>query len=257
MRTTIIRQLRVAAALLGCLATACLSTAGVAPEDLGLPEGRVRYLFVGNSLTYSNSLPAMVNAVARQAGDTLIATADVSFPNFALWDHWEEGTARRALAEKKYEFVVMQQGPSSLPENQRLLAEWSGRFDPLIRGAGAEPVLFMVWPSIDRFQDFPGVRQSYRNAAAVVKGIFAPAGDAWLASWEQDSTLALYADALHPTVMGTYLAALVVLSRTRGVDITALPPVIPGTTNAQIPAATVRLLQRGAQVALQRNPARP
>ena len=35
-----------------------------------------------------------------------------------LGDHWNDGTAREALADKKWDFVVMQQRPSSLPENQ-------------------------------------------------------------------------------------------------------------------------------------------
>ena len=38
-----------------------------------------------------------------------------------------------------------------------------------------------------------------------------PAGDAWLAAWRRDPDLRLYGpDGFHPTVLGSYLAALVI-----------------------------------------------
>ena len=199
-----------------------------APTTPGFPDGKTRVLFIGNSLTYVNDLPRMVEAVARLGGDTSMATAAVAFPDFALEDHWNEGSARKALAQSRWEFVVMQQGPSSLPENQASLATWAGRFDPIIRGAGAEPVLYMVWPSAGRSGDFPGVLAGYRNAAAAVRGRFAPAGDAWLAAWALDPATALYGgDGFHPSASGTYLAALVIVGRITGLDPRTLPASIP------------------------------
>ncbi len=242
-------------ALLAVLASgvSCLGPADGDPP--GFPEGGTRVLFIGNSLTYVNDLPAMVTAVARQAGDDDLVTAAVAFPDFSLEDHWNEGTARRALEQYRWEYVVMQQGPSSLPENQVYLATWSATFAPAIRAAGADPVLYMVWPASQRSADFPAVRQSYRNAAASVTGVFAPAGDAWTAAWEADPGLPLYGgDGFHPSVTGTYLAAIVILNRLTGVDPLTLPAAIPG---ASVSAATVRVLQQAARTALDRNPARP
>ncbi len=239
------------------LAAGCLSPS--APTPPGFPDGKTRVLFIGNSLTYTNDLPTMIKAVARLGGDTSIATASVAFPNFALEDHWNEGSAAKALAGSRWEFVVMQQGPSSLPENQANLATWAGRFDPLIRGAGADPVLYMVWPSAARAGDFPGVLAGYRNAAAAVGGRFAPAGDAWLAAWALDPATALYGgDGFHPSVSGTYLAALVILGRIKGLDPMTLPATIPFDGGSlSLPEARVRLLQQAAATALSRNPDRP
>ncbi len=225
------------------------------PTTPRFPEGRVRILFIGNSLTYTNDLPRMVATLARLAGDTSVAVTAVAFPNYSLEDHWNEGTARLTLEQGRWEFVVLQQGPSSLPENQRNLASWSARFASGIRSAGATPVLFMVWPTIDRPGDFPAVRLSYRNAAAGVQGIFAPAGDAWTAAFEENPAADLYSpDGLHPNANGTYLAALVILSRTLGIEPERLPPTIPGTSAS---ATIVAALQRAARRAIDRNPARP
>lgn len=243
--------LRFRAVLLLLLTTGCLGAGGLTVPSF--PPGAVRVLFIGNSLTYTNDLPAMVEAVARQAGGSAVSVASVAFANFALEDHWHEGTAPRFLREATWDFVVMQQGPSSLPENQVYLANWTTQFDPLIRSAGAKPVLYMVWPASNRPGDFPGVRTSYRNAAAAVGGLFAPAGDGWLAAWEVDATLPLYGgDGFHPSSLGTYLAALVITARITGIDPEALPDVAPPGVSAS--AAVVALLQRAARTALDRNP---
>jgi hypothetical protein len=232
----------------GALLVGCLHGAPTTPD---FPNGSTRVLFIGNSLTYTNDLPAMVEALARLAGDTHLQVASVAFPDFALEDHWNEGTAPRWLRDKAWEFVVMQQGSSALPASQQNLRTWTAQFAPIIRASGAEPVLLMVWPQQDRLFDFVNVLDSYRNAAASVNGIFVPAGDAWTA---YNNYNALYSDGLHPTVSGTYLAALCVLERLRGIAPASLPPTIPGYT---ADAATVRALQQAATTALARNARKP
>jgi hypothetical protein len=69
----------------------------------------------------------------------------------------------------------------------------------------------MVWPESYRPQAFPEVAASYRLAAQDVDGILLPAGEAWLAAWRRDAGLRLYGpDGFHPTVLGTYVAALTI-----------------------------------------------
>lgn len=236
--------------LLLSLVAAC---AAPSSPDSGAPP---RILFIGNSLTYVNDLPAMVKSVAVAAGQPAPETETVAFPDYALEDHWAEGTARRLLEQAKWDFVVLQQGPSSLPESQVNLITWTERFAPLIRSAGAEPVLYMVWPSRDRLAAFPQVRDSYRNAAARVNGIFAPAGEAWRVAMAADPAAPLYgADGFHPVPGGTYLAAVVILARVRALNPLTLPPAIPGVPGT--PEATVRALQRAAALTLTGQPARP
>ena len=123
------RRARIAAFCALIVSTAllagCLGAEGLSPLFNGRGSvryaGGVRVLFVGNSLTYFNDLGAMVAAVAHAAGDTAVRTATVAYPDYALEDHIAEGTAVRALRDARWEYVVMQQGPSSLPENQLLL----------------------------------------------------------------------------------------------------------------------------------------
>ena len=127
--------LRATALTLAALA-ACSSTPTGVNQDAAF-----RVLFIGNSLTYTNDLPRLLQAMADAAGAEPMYVESVAFPNFALEDHWHEGSARRAIDQGGWRYVIMQQGPSSLAENRANLIEWSQRFAEPIRAVGATPVV--------------------------------------------------------------------------------------------------------------------
>jgi hypothetical protein len=174
--------------------------------------GSLRVLFIGNSLTYANDLPAMVAGFALEARVGLrIEVEDVSNANYALEDHWGDSRTMRTLDEGGWDVVVLQQGPSSLPENQVNLRENAARFAERIRQLGGTPALYMVWPDVTRLSFFDAVSQSYRNAAEAADAALYPAGEAWRAAWMVDPSLPLYdGDGYHPSILGTYLAALTI-----------------------------------------------
>jgi hypothetical protein len=174
------------------------------------PTSHERILFIGNSLTYSNDLPAMVATMGRAEGRRLECES-IALPDFSLEDHWQRGDAQRIIARGGWTMVVLQQGPSALPESRQMLVEYARRFDREVRKVGAKPALYMVWPSRVRRGDFAGVSASYAAAAKAVGGVLLPVGDAWREAWKLDANLPLYGpDGLHPSEMGTYLAALVI-----------------------------------------------
>jgi len=49
---------------------------------------------------------------------------------FSLEDHWNAGQVPAEIATSKWDAVVMQQGPSALPESQVNLREWAERLAP-------------------------------------------------------------------------------------------------------------------------------
>ncbi len=77
---------------------------------------------------------------------TVEATA-ITANNFSLEDHWNQGNARAAVAKGSWSFVVLQQGPSALPESSVLLREYARRFAGEARKTGARTALYMVWPA--------------------------------------------------------------------------------------------------------------
>ena len=221
-----------------------------------LPPGGIHVLFVGNSLTYTNDLPGTVAGLGALVGDT-IRVGSATGPDLALIDHLSgRSSAMAQIRQGGWQFVVLQQGPSSLPVNRDSLILWTATFDPFIRKAGARPALFMVWPSRDRQAAFDAVRQSYLLASRAVHGVFMPAGAAWRRAWAADSTLALYGpDGFHPAPLGTYLAALVIYERLTGHDARALPArTLVGGRELGFSSATARLLQAAAHDADAQDP---
>jgi hypothetical protein len=183
-------------------------------ESNNSPRGKrrdsLRVLFIGNSLTASNNLPGIVEALAKAGGQRPLVYQTEVQGGFSLSDHWERGSVQKVIAGGKWEVVVLQQGPSTLPQSRSELLREARRFNELIRKEGARPALMMVWPLRHRPQDFERVRASYALAAGEVQGIFLPAGEAWRAARRRDPNLQLYTDDIHPTMAGSYLAALVI-----------------------------------------------
>jgi hypothetical protein len=179
-------------------------------------------LFVGNSLTAGHELPLMVEALSVGGGRPL-RTEWVVYGGVNLEDHWNRRTQDR-ITGSAWKYVVLQQGPSSLADSQADLRKWSRRFDRVIRKEGGTTALFMVWPESPRRAAFPKVAESYRLAARDVGGVLLPAGDAWLAAWRRKPSLALYGpDGFHPTLAGSYLAALTICAGLTGVSPIGLP----------------------------------
>lgn len=208
-----------------CVVLAGMATRAPAPH---------RVLFVGNSLTAANDLPHLVEALAA-AGGVQVTTHAIALPDFSLEDHWDRGDAQKAIAGASWEFVVLQQGPSALPESQVALRRDTKRFDPLIRRAGARTALYMVWPFDSRRFDFDRVSESYANAAKDVDGVLLPVGDAWQAAWRRDASIALYGpDGFHPTPAASYLAGLVMVHRLFRVSPIGLPASVPLPSGAPI-----------------------
>ncbi|MBC7929893.1 MAG: hypothetical protein H7Z38_04925 [Rubrivivax sp.] len=77
------------------------------------PSDKLRVLFVGNSLTYANDLPSMIEALAKSSGGKRLKHKSVALPDYGLEEHWNQGDARRLIAKGEWDVVVLQQGPSA------------------------------------------------------------------------------------------------------------------------------------------------
>ena len=212
-----------------------LTTLWAAPPPL-------RVLFIGNSLTAANELPKLVEAIGKANGRR-IDTVTIAHPNYSLEDHWNNGEARHVIARGKWDFVVLQQGPSSLPESRALLIDYARRFSGEAAQGRRQDRPVHGWPSTARAGDYDGVKLSYETAAKEVGGHL-PAHRRGLARrLAAGSGSEFYGpDGFHPSPLGSLLAALVDLSgaspanRRRGL----LPGVVPVAESATL------LIRRGA-----------
>jgi hypothetical protein len=213
-------------------------------------------LFIGNSLTYANDLPELVRALGAAAGLPAIEVRTVAYPDYNLEDHLARGEAGRAIASGTWSLVVLQQGPSSLEENRAQLRASTVTFAADIRKAGGRPALYMVWPSLENAATFDRTVESYRLAAADVQGVLFPVGEAFRVARSRDGSAPLYeSDGYHPTLAGSYLAALVIVGRIHDRSPVGLPRhFAAGGREVDIPEALAGPLQDAAAVANARFP---
>ena len=209
-RAAAVPRLRIACAARIAIGLAAGALLWNAFNAAGSAAAVTRVLFIGNSLTTVNDVPGLVARLAA-ASNVPFEHRTVAFDGYSLEDHWNRGDARRAIGEGGWSTVVLQQGPSALPESRVLLRDYVKRFDAEARRVNARTALYMVWPASDRRADFDGVGASYAAAAEDVGGLLLPVGAAWREAWRRDSRLRLYGpDGFHPTVEGSYLAAVVI-----------------------------------------------
>ena len=263
----------------GILAALCAAAGTASAAD------SVRVLFVGNSYTYVNELPQRVAELGAAQGVDVRVSMHAG-PDLSLADQLAKRSLRILLSQP-WDWVVLQQGPSSLPESRAELIEstrtlakrlrraqdWRRResmgLGPLgstsgsarLVGAPAEALrgptriaMFAAWPQLPHAASSPQAEESYRLAAQAVRGCVLPVAAAWRIARESGDAPRLYQeDLVHATNAGTVLAALAIVSGLTGKP---LPPLAaPAGADAAERARLQRLVD-AAQQALDEEPER-
>ena len=175
-----------------------------------LPYQNIKVLFIGNSLTFTNNLPELVEKEALHQGKKLETTM-IAFPNYALVDHLDDGKIQKLITKNKYDFVVIQQGPSSQAEGRGMLLDDGAKIKKLCDENGAELVYFMVWPSKQYYYTYADVIKNHINAATKNDALLAPVGAIWKVHFDQTSDYSYYgSDGFHPSLEGSKIAAKVI-----------------------------------------------
>jgi len=169
-----------------------------------------KILFVGNSLTYYNDLPNLVARVGKDSG-VEIKTEMLAFPNYALEDHWNDGAIQFLIANKKYDFVVVQQGPSSQADGRAMLLDYGARIKNICIPHNTKLAFFMVWPAFANFSTFDGVIKNYGDAAVATNSLLCPVGQVWKNHFLATGDYSYYGpDMFHPSQKGSENAALII-----------------------------------------------
>ena len=177
---------------------------------VGNPNSEYSLLFIGNSLTSSHNLPELVKEYAKTQGKN-ITVASIVKGNYALVDHWNEGVVQASIETKTFDFVIVQQGPSSQPYGRSLLIQYGGRISQLCKSNDAKLAYYMVWPSLAYYDTFDGVINSYRIAANRINDILCPVGEVWKSYFDETGDFSYYgSDGFHPSLRGSTVAAQVI-----------------------------------------------
>ena len=207
---------------------------------------KLKILFVGNSLTYVNDLPALIVELGKM-DSVLIRYKTLAFPDYSIEDHLNDGKVQVEVSDGKYDFVIVQQGPSALPESQALLLGSGKQLAEICKSAGTKLAFYMVWPSKARLFDLDNVIVSYTNVANATSSLLCPAGLAWKYAWQADPSLALYSfDDFHPSVTGTTLAALTIYGKLLSKRDFDFIKDRKSTWSDKVDSSTIKLLEEAA-----------
>jgi hypothetical protein len=172
----------------------------------------IKILFVGNSLTYTNDLPILVATAAQKKGK-LVTTEILAFPNYALEDHWNDGRVQTMIATGHYDYVIVQQGPSSQSNSRKMLLDYGQKFKNLCESNKSQLAFFMVWPAYVNYATFDGLIKNYTDAASETGSILCPVGKVWKQHFDETKDFGYYGpDMFHPSEKGSRVAAEVILN---------------------------------------------
>lgn len=211
----------------------------------GLQAGRtdtLAVLFVGNSYTYFNDLPALLEGMAAaQSEGPVVRGAMVAMGGFSLFDHLEDGSAIEAIRRGTWDAVVLQEqstfGAVQLIDGRYRPADPQGMWEAGRRlyreaeAAGARPILLEHWRRRDAPErDAEMIHFAFDRLRREIGVEVAPVGPAFEAAarWGVPREELYVDDGSHPSPAGSWLAAAVLYEVVTGSLPGELPEVIRG-----------------------------
>lgn len=205
----------------------------VLPRAALAEEPRVAVLFVGNSYTYGNDLPKMLETLATAGGNRLNTARSVR-GGFTLQKHWQEEKAVELIKRNRWDVVVLQEQSQMPLVNPPLMFEYAKKLDEVIDERGARTMFFLTWAREHLPEMQKGLNESYFAIAEQCEAEVAPVGIAWQKALALEQPPQLHQpDKSHPTKFGTYLAACVFYAAIFGESPEGLPGKFVGLTDEQ------------------------
>lgn len=191
-------------------------------------------LFIGNSFTARNDVPALIAQLAECRGNDLQHRL-ISAGGASLRMHWNKGDARKAIEQTHYDYVVLQE-QSTLPlKNAQRMHENIRLFDGAIKASGAKMALYMTWARRNVPETQKAITDAYTTIGEELNAIVVPVGVAWQKCISAPGCPTLHdGDMSHPTLAGSYLAACVFLAVLFGDTPIGIASELKGVTQAEI-----------------------
>lgn len=244
---------------MGVVATAAMFGCGAdgeAPDDErdagadagGEPGPPRRVLFLGNSYTYFNDLPALVTAIGEATPGRAIEAETIAEGGATFADHWMNANVQTRLDEGDLDAVVLQAQSLEPVFGAEGFVAFGELLGDAVAEAGADGVWFSTWARRDGDPIYAGgldpasltesLELRYRGQARRHDDRVARVGAAWQLALDELPGVDLYApDGSHPTLAGSWLAACVIHQA-----ITARTPRVPDPPPDGLPADTAAAL---------------
>jgi len=109
------------------------------------PSAPLKVLFIGNSYTSVNDLPAMVAALAEAAGGRKIEVDRHLVGGCTLEKHVKDGKAIDKIRAAKWDVVVLQEQSLRPVIDRQAMHEYARLLDSEIRRQGAKTIFYLTW----------------------------------------------------------------------------------------------------------------
>ena len=175
----------------------------------------MRVLFIGNSHTYFNDMPAQFARMCREMSGEEPELQMLAYSGRSLrWHREEYFSLRFALLRGGFDYCVLQQQAHPFPgeeETERALLQ----ILPLCEKAGTKPVLFMTWAEKAKPENADVMSRCYRHLAEKYGALLAPIGQ--LFERFRGTEIELYwKDGEHASPYGSYLTAATLAATSAG-----------------------------------------
>ena len=207
----------------------------------------LKVLFIGNSFTARNDVPALIAQLAAARGSQLEHRL-IQAGGASLRMHWNKGEAQQAIQQTRYDYVVLQE-QSTLPlKNPARMHENIRLFDQAIKDSGAQTALYLTWARQNAPETQAALTAAYTASGAELGASIIPVGIAWQNFLHQHKQPVLHdKDQSHPTLAGSYLAACVFFAVLFGQNPVGIASELKGLTTVE-----VELLQQAAWASVQK-----
>ncbi|MDO4617569.1 MAG: hypothetical protein Q4B03_08975 [Lachnospiraceae bacterium] len=171
-----------------------------------MEKQKVRVLFIGNSHTYYNDMPAMFLELAGEEHYDCEITM-LAHGGWHLAQHLQERACRFNILHGHYDYVVLQEHVYPFgPEEEMEEAFWE--LDELIHDARSQMVIFMPWTGKEQSQEQEQLIRFHRRIARETGALLVPVGEEWWKFRKENPSIELYAsDGEHASEYGSWFAA--------------------------------------------------
>lgn len=164
-------------------------------------------LFIGNSHTYYNDMPLMVQRRAIEAGFDCRITM-IAHGGWYLAQHAEEPDVRFNILYGGYDYVILQEHAHPFgPEDKFMNAAVC--LNEMIRKAGSTPIIYECWAKKDEPERQTAMNEAHNHVANKIGALLAPVGEKWQEYMHSFPNLEMYAeDGAHASPAGSDFAAI-------------------------------------------------
>ncbi|MBQ9251392.1 MAG: SGNH/GDSL hydrolase family protein [Clostridia bacterium] len=177
-------------------------------------QKKLRILFIGNSHTYYNDMPVMVQRRAVEEGYDCDVTM-IAHGGWFLSQHVEEPDVRFNILYGGYDYVVLQEHAHPFGPEERFM-DAAVTLNKLIREAGSTPVIYECWAKKNEPEKQGYMTEVHKRVAEAIGALRAPVGENWWSYKNSWPDLEMYAeDGAHASEAGSDFAAKLIWAAIR------------------------------------------